>query len=263
MSYAARTTSTFLGQPFEGYWFSCGTSHWRYASGDVPRVILGQTYTPAALSRDEIDQCQELRAGQTKVRLPLDNPVAQLFLPYLPAQPVDLVVYAGQEGDAETVVVFTGRVLAAEFGTVCELTVVPESDALKQQLPGLLYQIQCPRVLGGAGCGVDLATYAVPATLSAVTGRTVQASAFAAKPDGWFAGGWVEGPGGARRLVVKHQGSTLTLFSAWQGLASGAEVTAYPGCDGTESCCASRFGNLLNHLGCARIPQKNPFSQGI
>ena len=77
MSYAARTTSTFLGQPFEGYWFSCGTSHWRYASGDVPRVILGQTYTPAALSRDEIDQCQELRAGQTKVRLPLDNPVAQ------------------------------------------------------------------------------------------------------------------------------------------------------------------------------------------
>ena len=159
MSYAARTTSTFLGQPFEGYWFSCGTSHWRYASGDVPRVILGQTYTPAAIARQEIDQCQELRAGQVKVTLPLDNPVAQLFLAYLPAEPVDLAVYGGQDGDAETVVVFLGRVASAEFSTVCELTVVPESDALKQQLPGLLYQIQCPRVLGGAGCGVDLATF--------------------------------------------------------------------------------------------------------
>ena len=49
----------------------------------------------------------------------------------------------------------------------------------------------------------------------------------------------------------------LLMVNAFIGTA------AYPVCDGTESCCASRFGNLLNHLGCARIPQKNPFSQGI
>lgn len=262
MTYAARTTSTFQGQPFEGYWFSCGTSHWRYTSGDVARVIAGQTYTPAAIARQEIDQCQELRAGQVKVTLPLDNPVAQLFLAYLPAEPVDLAVYGGQDGDAETVVVFLGRVASAEFSTVCELTVVPEADALKQQLPGLLYQIQCPRVLGGAGCGVDLSTYAVPATLASASGRTVQAAAFGAHPDGWFNGGWLEASG-ERRLIVGHVGEVITLFSPWQGLASGAEVTAYPGCDGTESCCASRFDNLLNHLGCARIPQHNPFTQGI
>lgn len=265
MSYADREASTYGGAPYECYWFTCGATSWRFTSGDAARVIAGQTFQPAAIDRSEIDQNDELRAGQLRVVLPLDNPIAQLHVGPPPDHPVDLVLYRGHDGEPETVAPFTGRVAHASFDDVaCELTLITERAALEAQVPGLLYQQTCPRVPYSPGCGVDRTAYAVPGTLASVSGRTLQVPEASAHADGYFNGGWVEG-GGTSRLVLRHVGSALELsIVPPAGWGAGLHVAAYPGCDGTESCCATRFANLVNHLGFARIPgaAANPFSAG-
>jgi hypothetical protein len=52
---------------------------------------------------------------------------------------------------------------------------------------------------------------------------------------------------------------TITLFSFPVGLASGAEVRAYAGCNRTLDECKTRFDNVANFGGMPFIPTKNPF----
>ena len=56
MSYAAKETSTHDGEPYELYWWSCGSLNWYQTSGDTERVLNGHTYTRRAIGRTEIEQ---------------------------------------------------------------------------------------------------------------------------------------------------------------------------------------------------------------
>lgn len=261
MSLNSRECSVCDGEPFEGYWFTCGPNSWRFTNGDTDRVINGFLYERETILRDEIDQNQEARAGSIKVQIPLDNPVAEIFKGLISPRPVSLVVFHGQVGETEVGAYFTGMVASVKRQNTCELTCVTENDTMKQDVPGLHYQVQCPRDLFSDGCTLRRQDWEVLGTISDVNGNLVSSPAFAAKPDGWFAGGWLEWNGTAMAIVA-HVGQDLTLFFPLEGLASNANVVAYPGCQGTEAVCAEKFSNLVNHLGFARIPSKNPFGEG-
>lgn len=258
MTIDAREKSTYSSEPWECYLFSCGALEWKYTSGDETRVLFGKTFTPEAITRTEITQNQEMNSGEITVKLPLDNPVARLFTGQSPSQPVSLVVYRGQEGDAEITTTFTGIVASAPCKGTAELKVVTDQDALKIGIPALTYSSQCPRVLFSRGCGVDKAAYMVPATLTYASGRVIKSAAFATKPNGYFNAGWVELEGAAQ-TVVSHVGDTLTLVDPLAGVAVGLVVIAYPGCQGTEAYCHDTFNNLDNCLAFSHIPSINPF----
>lgn len=261
MTYDAREKSTFGGAPYECYWFACGSQEWRYTSGDEPRTISIWSYAPEVITRSEIQQNQEMRSGEIKITLPLDNPVALLFRGFLPPRPVSVVIYRGHDGDPETVCSFTGIVSSCVFGEDAQLTVVPEQNAIKRTVPALTYQSQCPRALFSTGCGVGRETFRVLGLVSSVSGMQVHAAAFATKSDGYFNGGWLEF-GYELRAIASHVGDQVTLMDPIDSLPIGAQVFAYPGCQGTEADCAGRFGNLVNHLGFGRIPSRNPFGTG-
>ena len=263
MTLDAREKSVCDGIPFEAYWFTCGASSWRYTGGDQPRTINGCLYDREVISRSEVEQVQESRAGSIKVQLPLDNPVAELFAATLSPRPVSLVIFGGQDGDSDAQVIFTGMVSSVRRTDVCELNVVTEHDTMKQTVPGLMFQIQCPRDIFSDGCGLRRQDWEVLATLTNVSGAILSSPAFAAKPDGWFRGGWISWNGTAMAIVA-HTGADITLFFPLDGIPIGAGVVAYPGCQGTEAECANKFDNLVNHLGFGRMPTKNPFgSAGI
>lgn len=264
MSYASRETSRFSGEPFELYWFSVFGQDWRHTSGDTPRTHLGQTYTPLTIHRSAIDQNQELGSGSIKVTIPRDSSLAGQFLSYLPVSPMALTIYRGHDGesDGETVTNFTGRVASAVFGEFCELTVVPSQYVLKRRVPTLRQQSQCNWALFGPGCGVDSTAFRVTGVVSNVNGGVVTATVFGTKPSGYFKAGYLEFDG-ARRMIVDHDGNEVTLLTAMAGLTAGATVTAYAGCQRTESDCLNKFNNLANHLGFARIPTRNPFDKGL
>jgi len=254
--------STYGANPWEGYWFSCGPLNFYYTGNDTEQTVNGHLYTRETISHTEIEQNQEMRSGSIEVSLPLDNPVALLFRDYLPVRPVGLVLYRAMDGETGVIAHFTGIVSSHKVRETMTLVCVSDQDALKKRIPALRYQIQCPRRLFSPLCGVNKAAFMTLAEVSSVSGKTVKSSTFASKVDDYFKGGMVEVPAlGAVMAVSAHAGDTLTLFHSVAGLEAGAMVVAYPGCGGTESECASKFGNLVNHLGFSHIPSTNPFGE--
>ncbi len=261
MSYASRETSQSSGQPVELYLFQTQTQSWRLTSADRQLTHLGLTYEPEAISRTSTSQGQELKSGSIRVTIPKTHEIALLFLPYIPATPMSLVIYRQHDGeaDSETVVNFTGKVSLAQFGDACELTCVPEQEVLKKRIPATKYQKPCNRVLYDSGCKVDKELFKVSATLTSVTGDTIVAPEFATKPNGWFRAGYIE-KGYERRMIINHVGSTLTLLEPMAGLVTGDVVNAYAGCNHRyNGDCVQKFNNPIHFLGWEWIPSKNPF----
>jgi uncharacterized phage protein (TIGR02218 family) len=261
VTYAARETSQSSGQPFELYLFQTETQTWRLTSADRKITYNGQIYEPEAIVRTATGQGQETTSGSIKVTLPKEHAIALLFVSYIPGTPLSLVILRGHEGepDAEVVTHFTGKVTMATFGEDCELTVVPERDVLKKRVPGPKYQKPCNHILYDSGCQVDKNLFKVTATLTNVTGETIQAAAFATKPDGWFNAGYIE-KGTERRMIINHVGNTVTLLNAMAGLAVGDVITAYAGCNRSFSDCNTKFNNAPNFFGFEFIPGRNPFN---
>lgn len=259
MTYNSREVSTFQGEPFELYTWAMGATRWYQTGGDTRRVFDGITFEPTVLARTEVDQNGEANSGNVTVTMEIDNPIAQLFLHGSPSRPISLIVQCGHDGEPEVACAFTGRVSSTKFKEGCELTCVSRQTIWKQSIPGLAFQSQCPLRWGSARCGVNRYAYRVESTLSSVSGLNLVSPTFAAYPNGHFRGGWVEAEG-AIRMITAHVGDTLTLFTPMP-LSAGGLVAAFPGCMGTEEDCGGRYNNLANHLGCKRIPGKNPFGE--
>ncbi len=264
MSYDSVEKSTYSGAPVELYRFTQGASAWRYTSADASQTYNGEGYAPEVISRGQIDQSQEEHAGNVEVKLPRDNEVAELFISYLPVIPVSLTVYRFHRSDGQAVTIFIGKVASIAFeGSEATLTCQPVSGVFKRSIPWQLYQEQCNLPLYSAACGIDKASYKVRGTVSGIGSDTITSSAFGTQSDGWFNNGWVQRDNGEVRWIIGHTGNTLTLMNPFDDLVVSENVDAYAGCDRTESVCSSKFNNLVNHLGFARIPTDNPYDSGI
>lgn len=103
----------------------------------------------------------------------------------------------------------------------------------------------------------------VEATLTAVSGLTLTAAAFASQPSGRLAGGfvrWVRGADGLVefRTIKSHAGTQVTLDYGALDLAVDLELRAYPGCAHTWADCGYH-ANQGNYGGDLWMPIKTPF----
>jgi len=260
MSYDSIETSPYGSQPFELYAFSTADQAWYFTSGDQPITYLGNLYTPEVIKRTPTNQTSEAKSGTVRVTLPKENPVPQQFVSFCPSTPLFVVIYRGHGGDSDVVVNFTGRVTINRFGDFGELSCIPESDFLKNNIPAVKFQAPCNHFLYDAGCTIDKALFLVPGTVSALdpTGMILTVAAAATKPDNWFTAGYVE-IGEQRRMVLLHNGTTLTLLAALFGVEVGSQVNLYAGCMRDFHTCVAKFSNGKNFLGFQWIPTRNPF----
>ena len=260
MSFDSRESSRDAGEPVEGYLFSQGPNFWRFTSSDVDVVLPAGTFEPAVVSRGELRHTQEDGTGAVEVKVPRDNPVARVFIPFPPTTAVNLFIYRahrGEETDAK--VVFSGRVASARFN-VSEATLrcVPTSYALNQRVPKLRFGSRCNWALYGPGCQADRNLFRDSVLVTTVAGTAIRGAAFALKPSGWYENGWVEAPDGELRFCVDHVTDTLTLIAPFTALVSGDVVVAYAGCVRDVAICVSKFANLPRHYGFPFGPNRNP-----
>jgi len=258
MSFDSIEKQGFGAEPYELYLFQGQGVTYALTSADEQISYLGQSYAPATISRDELDQSNEVISGQVKVYLPNDHPLAQLMLPYLPSSPISLVIYAGHFGDANVAVLFTGQVASARFTDQCELVCNSEQYLLQRKIPTQVYQSPCTHIFGDSGCGVNLADHTYAGTVTAIdsTGTVLTVPAFASLPDS-LQGGYLKF-GNQVRMIVAHAGSSITLLAAIEGLAAGLGVSGVAGCALTYSSC-THYRNVENFLGFDLIPILNPF----
>lgn len=281
MSYRSEETSQYSAQPVELYKFVHGLEAFCYTSADADFVYLGDTYLADAVSRSQIDQSNEDHAGSLDVSVPRESAIAALFVAYLPTTPVSVTVYRLHRGAADDVVTaFRGRVNSATFNeNECKLFCAARSEVLARSIPIAVYQPQCNHVLysqsraydldGGTraqtvGCGVSRDAFRVSIVASAAHDTTLVASGLGTKPDGWFTYGYVERVSdGDVRWITAHAGGSVELSYPFTNLTPGEALNAYPGCNGTEDTCLSKFNNVVNFGGFTRMPSKNPYTSSI
>ena len=265
MTFDGSEASRYGGAPVECFRFAYGDDLYLLTSGDAETAIPQGVFQPLTMSRSEIDQSQESGAGGCEVRVPHDCPLALIFAASIPESTVSVTIYRGHRDElANAVPIFFGVVGSyALEGSEAVLTCQPFGQVLKRTVPCLSYQIQCNRCLYGAGCNVAMLMFRDTATVATVSGSTVTSATFDARADGWYRNGWLTNARGEMRMIVAHVGDTLTLMHPFADLVTGDTVYAQAGCDRTEATCTAKFSNLVNHLGWARVPSKNPFASSV
>jgi len=128
-----------------------------------------------------------------------------------------------------------------------------------QQVVGEAFSPLCRADLGDSRCGVNLASYTLTGTLTAVTDRTVVSDSARAEADGYFDNGvltFTSGPnaGNAREIKVFAAGQ-FTLHQPAPYIAEvGDGYSVVPGCQKTIEVCKAKFDNVINFRGEPQVP---------
>ena len=278
-NYAQYEKSTCNGQPQELYKFSQTGADWLYTSGNSAYTHNNLVYNPETISRGEIDQKNDATASSVDITVPRTNPIAAKFIAYNPSSAVWVTIYrlhttdfqvtydwfgGRHEWPPEVKTIFIGRVVSVTFnGSTAVMKCSPLQGILSRNIPKILYQSVCNRVVYSSRCGVDQGKFTVSGIITAISGNTISSPAFANKPDGWFNHGVVIKGADVCRMIIKHVGQQLTLLGPIDSLAIGDYVQATAGCDRLETTCANKFNNRNNFLGWTNMPNKNPFVGGL
>ena len=258
MSYNSIETSPFSSQPFELFLFQTTGLSFALTNSENEISYLGQNYAPTTITRSDQEISNEVVSGQMKIYLPVDHPLAELLIPYLPPAPIAITVFSSHYGDGETVVIFTGEIASAHFTDECEIICNSAQYLLQRKIPQQLYQAPCSHIFGDRDCGADLTAHTYSGSVSAVdsTGTILTIPAFASLPDS-LKGGFLKF-GNVYRMIVGHSGSTVTLISAISGLAAPSAVSGTAGCALDFPTC-NHYGRTRSFLGFDLIPIVNPF----
>ena len=128
-----------------------------------------------------------------------------------------------------------------------------------QQVVGETYSAACRADLGDARCGVDLGSYTVTGTLTAVTDRSTVTDGTRAEAGGWFDNGLFTFTGGANAgtaiEIKEYAGGTFTLHQAAPYAAQpGDAYEAVAGCQKTLDDCRDKYDNVINFRGEPHVP---------
>jgi uncharacterized phage protein (TIGR02218 family) len=259
------------GAPVELYEFTLEGYVWRYTSADTDQDYGGVTWSAVTMTRSEIEESAEINRATLKLTVSGDHSVALLYLKAPPAGVVLLKIRRLHrlDGDDEAIIVWIGRVLNCEWaGNQATLAAEPIYTSIRQTGLRRMYSKVCPHVLYGTACRVNAASYAEALTVTSVSALTLGITGGGhANTPLWFAGGllaWNDGTYVRRVGVESHENpGVIKLIAPLWGLAAGASVTLYPGCDHNLKTCREKFGNNANFGGFKWIPNVNPFTTAV
>lgn len=267
MSFDSREYSLADGAPVRLYEFSRGVWRWLYNSSDRDIAVGTEVYRTVrgGISDNGIRQSGVSKQDAFVITAPADIEVAQPWRGSRPSAEIYLHVLDMHYGESEIVHRLTGSISSVKWPRLDTCTITIQDIESSMERPGLIdtYSRTCTTTLYSTKCGVDRNLYRVETTIQSLTGASISAGAFAAYPDGWFNGGYVEWPIGQgeydSRHIETHMGSVLQLLGGAVGLAAGQAIRVYPGCDFTAGTCSSKFDNLPNLRATPHMDGKSPF----
>lgn len=263
MAYSTQETGYQSGSPVELYEFRYGAAFYRYTSADADQTADSKTYLAAPITRAALELTQEVAKSAPRITIDASLEVVGLFKDGMPADFVTLTIRRFHRGDAELITVWAGRVLSVSWsGSLATLHCESVFTSVKRTGLRRLYQKQCPHVLYSAACGLSSASFRATKQVTGVSGPVITLSNIT-EAASYFVGGYLEFENQAgyieRRSISAQSATSVTLTYQISGLAAGASVNLYPGCDHTLTTCNAKFSNALNYGGFPYIPTKNPF----
>ena len=214
----------------ELYRFVEGDSDFVYTitSADTDEDYDGETYTPVSMGRDEIESKGELSRDNIKISLPLDNDTARKWFTSSLDFPLTVSIFSKEDDTVE--IEFKGRLTSvAPKKSVIEFTFESIFTSLRRMGLRQRYQINCPHVLYGRGCGLDKDDFETAGTITDVTNSVITVPEAAAFADGYFSAGIFEDNAGNLRFILSHVGSVLTLIRPMNPLIEHVIENGYGG----------------------------------
>ena len=264
MTYSAMELSAYGGRPVETFEFNReSVQFWRYTSADRDVTVSGNIYAAVPIKRSRIESGSDVERNAVELECASTVSFVQEFIAYPPTDRISVVIRRYHDGDGQIASIWVGRVVNVSFrGEKVKIRCESSVASLKRPTLRRLYQITCPHVLYGAACGLDRMTWRISAVLTAVSGMTLTAAAFATGDDR-LKGGYVEISLSGyynKRFITDHNGTTITTNMALPGASVGLAVGVYPGCTHSLAICNNRFANRANYGGYPFIPDKNPMT---
>lgn len=280
MTFTAKETSYYDGQPRELYTFFIGGKVVNYTSSDEAITLYEEglfvTYQPAFLSRTDDESAAEVDRPNIQIRTTFDFEVFHDFLALPPGDVIAMYIKRihTTDTDNEIVPVWSGRILSTSQDMHNAILVCEDTYTSTKRM-GLRknYQRPCPYVLYDEySCRLNKEDWALPITISDITGKVATVPEMASYGNNEYVWGFLEWSNRdyfERRTIKEHQGASVTLnypandpsslvSEAGYGLSygryyGGFHMAAYPGCKHTTDNCAS-FNNIANFGGMPFMP---------
>ena len=124
---------------------------------------------------------------------------------------------------------------------------------------GDVYSPSCRAILGDAKCKVNLASFTVSATVTAVTSNQTFSSDTLSEEAGWYTGGeveWTSGNNDGVKMEVKEFANEQVVLALPMGksIQVGDTFDIITGCDKTKDTCIGKFSNIINFRGEPDVP---------
>lgn len=266
MTFEARELSEELGAPVLLVTFMLGAKVWRFVRADQDVTHAGDAYTAPAggIEPGRIQESGEVRKNDLSLAVARSFPIAELWRVAPPTETVAVTLVEIHQDETDDATAWLGHVSNVSWDAdgKATLTLTPGTMAIRSNGLRRLWQRGCPHVLYGPMCQLLKADHQVAATLTEVTGTTVQAAAFAT--GGKYAGGYIEWTDAEgvtdRRFILTHTAGsdTATLLGTAAALTPGLVVQAFEGCEHTLTRC-DELGNTDHYGGVPYFLGKNPF----
>lgn len=259
MTYAIQELSEQI-EPIELYRFDFDGTLWLMTSADTTQTYLGDEYESTFVSRGGFINGGDGRKSNIELEVASSNSIVDVFRHGWLHAPMILTIYRHYYNDFDYVVIWKGRVTNCvwngETSTLSSesiLTVFGRAGLRRSYSLGCTYPLY-----DSSSCKVDKDSYEHSDALDEVSGSSFTMSSVIGFGDGYFIGGMIQFED-EFRMIVNHNGNTITMLSQIDGLSDGDTVSLWPGCDRTLDTCASKFSNHLNYGGQPFIPSTNPF----
>jgi hypothetical protein len=215
----------------------------------------GNIFVSTILSRGAIQLTDNFLKNTLQIKFSRTHSFARLLLVATPETPVRLVIYRNES------VYWQGQVIGANGqGLFIELDCVTTfSKTLRPAITPRI-QISCRHQLYSEGCGLNKTTFGFTTSIATIISTTsFTVASVSGVPNSYYLNGEILW-NNQRRNITKQIGTTFSITYPFTGTLTGA-VTIYPGCDKSEGTCRSKFSNVLNFGGFARLPVRSQHDQ--
>jgi uncharacterized phage protein (TIGR02218 family) len=246
----------------ETYDFLVVATHYRYTSYYQEQTIGGVLYEAEAIERSgDLSIDSEMSARECGIAIPADNALAVILSSIKEARTVQVTIEKRFSDDLlESSTVFVGKMMNVAFDAgVCKMNFTSVYSKLDATIPRVVLQSVCNNRLFDGVCALDADTWKTTAVVTVSNGgKTLSSATFGALGDDYFKAGRAYFPTtGEYRFITSHTGNDITLHYAFDTLASGGTVHAWPGCDKKPETCDDKFSNLTNFVGMPYVPLKD------
>lgn len=246
----------------ELYEFKIAANIYRYCTGMSSVSYGGNTYTPEAITRNEISK--EFDNASASISLPIHLEPAPKYRVLNPATVVWVTIMR-EDGTK----LFIGKVGGVSFDmkkAVATMKLVSIQGMMKSKIPTRTYSASCSYECFDKDCGLLSANFKTTLfeqdTNISADYTQISSPKIAAKAGGYFAGGYVR-CGEEASYIISSVGDTVKLLFPLQLWTPSMTIELYPGCAKTLSVCKSKFNNESNYGGYPFIPDTNPVTEGF